>query len=64
MVATSRLLKKLQMQGAARTGAERTGKLLEVQSIPGGLRSYVSTGSVAATQQMDFFSSLLQGMPD
>ena len=39
------LFRNGQMQGAASTGAERT-------------ESYVSTGSAAATQQMDFFSSL------
>ena len=38
--------------GRAATGAERTGRLLEVRGIPGGLRSYVSTGSAAVTPQM------------
>ena len=47
---SSRLLKKLQMQAVARTG--RGG--FETRPYD----TYVSTGSAAATQQMDFFSSL------
>jgi hypothetical protein len=47
----SGLLKKLQLQGAASTGPERTG-------------SYVRTGRGAATPQMDFFSSPLEKIVD